>query len=265
MPVIQNIYLAANAVTITGNVSGHLQIVGLADDGEFYEIEVQSPAILGQPWAVFASGDRLHAENTPNIADPDRYAIVELDLLGQVADDVWNVIINASQSIDAARLPYLIDFNSNTFVNGVLKFVGIDIFDYVTQATPDDVAFFPGLYANGAADRADYVVEYEVFGTAGDNVMVGGIWNDTLFGLDGGDRLIGGVGSDTLSGGLGDDHLICGAGADIIDGGEGWDAASYVDAEEGVTIDFNMAQFVEAHRDGLPQRGALWCGPKPSP
>ncbi|MDX1297069.1 MAG: peroxidase family protein [Pseudomonas sp.] len=72
----------------------------------------------------------------------------------------------------------------------------------------------------------------EVNGNGLDNVIQGGIGNDTLngrggndtlIGGDGNDTLIGGGGDDLLEGGLGNDTLLGGAGNDTLEGGAGDD------------------------------------------
>jgi Ca2+-binding RTX toxin-like protein len=69
-------------------------------------------------------------------------------------------------------------------------------------------------------------------GTAGDDLLVGGIGNDFLYGqagndrlegLGGNDTLYGHEGDDTLIGGDGDDYLAGQEGNDIVDGGAGKD------------------------------------------
>ncbi|USX11945.1 hypothetical protein NHH88_19845 [Oxalobacteraceae bacterium OTU3CAMAD1] len=57
------------------------------------------------------------------------------------------------------------------------------------------------------------------------NIIDGGLGNDTLAGLGGNDTLRGGVGNDTLLGGDGDDRLEGGLGVNLIDGGAGADTA----------------------------------------
>jgi dipeptidyl aminopeptidase/acylaminoacyl peptidase len=83
-----------------------------------------------------------------------------------------------------------------------------------------------------------------LWGTAGNDLLVGGDGNDvicglggddTLIGLGGNDRLLGGDGNDSIAGGLGHDVLSGGAGDDRLDaragqadgvaGGPGWDTA----------------------------------------
>jgi Ca2+-binding RTX toxin-like protein len=80
-------------------------------------------------------------------------------------------------------------------------------------------AFAPGTFrtrvGTAAADTLAAAAEgQEVFGLAGDDLLVGG---------DGPDRLLGGDGQDTLRGGAGNDQLWGGAGDDRLEGGEGDD------------------------------------------
>ena len=62
-----------------------------------------------------------------------------------------------------------------------------------------------------------------VFGTPGNDTLVGTDGNDQLFGLAGVDVLIGGEGNDTLNGGAGGDVLLGGNGRDLLIGGPGGD------------------------------------------
>lgn len=70
-------------------------------------------------------------------------------------------------------------------------------------------------------------------GTAGDDVLVGGVLGHTIFGGDGSDRISGQLnddflhgdeGDDTINGGAGSDYLYGGGGADRLNGNEGNDA-----------------------------------------
>lgn len=71
-----------------------------------------------------------------------------------------------------------------------------------------------------------------VFGTSGDDTILGsqgadvidgGTGNDTIFGLDGDDVICGGMGNDTLHGGPGNDRLFGQNGNDRLFGGDGAD------------------------------------------
>ncbi|HPM81293.1 MAG TPA: CHRD domain-containing protein [Candidatus Anammoximicrobium sp.] len=57
-------------------------------------------------------------------------------------------------------------------------------------------------------------------GHAGDDMLVGGAYPQTINGGDGNDQLYGGGGDDVLNGGAGEDLFVGGAGADRIDGGD---------------------------------------------
>ncbi len=58
-----------------------------------------------------------------------------------------------------------------------------------------------------------------LFGLGGDDVLFGNRGNDTLLGFDGGDLMVGGPGNDTARGGPGDDRLFGKAGGDRLAGG----------------------------------------------
>ncbi len=62
---------------------------------------------------------------------------------------------------------------------------------------------------------------------AGTDYLFGGTGSDDLRGEDGNDQLFGGAGNDTLNAGLGADTLVGGAGDDSLDGGLGIDTARY--------------------------------------
>jgi len=68
------------------------------------------------------------------------------------------------------------------------------------------------------------------WGTAGNDLLVGGAGNNTLCGLAGNDTVIGGDGNDTLWGGDGNDYLAGGLGSDALIGGDGNDT---IDARDG--------------------------------
>jgi Ca2+-binding RTX toxin-like protein len=58
-----------------------------------------------------------------------------------------------------------------------------------------------------------------LFGLTGDDVLFGNGGNDTLLGFDGADLFVGGPGNDTARGGFGDDRLFGKAGGDRLAGG----------------------------------------------
>ena len=67
-------------------------------------------------------------------------------------------------------------------------------------------------------------------GRGDDDILVGGEGNDEIFGGNGNDYLIGNEGDDQLEGGNGNDAILAGSGSDIIDGGKGDDQ---IEAEDG--------------------------------
>ncbi|MBH8551841.1 calcium-binding protein [Nostocaceae cyanobacterium CENA357] len=62
-----------------------------------------------------------------------------------------------------------------------------------------------------------------ITGTPGNDVLKGGVTDDTLIGYEGNDELSGGSGQDLLIGGLGNDQLYGEAGNDTLDGEQGND------------------------------------------
>ncbi len=66
----------------------------------------------------------------------------------------------------------------------------------------------------------------QLYGGAGRDLLKGSNGNDSLFGGDGDDTLLGGTGDDQLYGGTGDDKLSGGDGRDTLYGGDGADTLS---------------------------------------
>ncbi|WP_232962527.1 M10 family metallopeptidase C-terminal domain-containing protein [Paracoccus tegillarcae] len=63
----------------------------------------------------------------------------------------------------------------------------------------------------------------EIYGRAGNDVLLGGLVEDLLIGEAGNDTISGGDGDDTLSGGSGNDRLRGGSGHDLLQGDDGHD------------------------------------------
>ncbi|MGR3501849.1 hypothetical protein [Pseudaestuariivita sp.] len=82
----------------------------------------------------------------------------------------------------------------------------------------------PDLVYLGGGDDAFY--DTGQAGSAGRDVVFGGLGNDTLQGRGGADRLDGGPGNDRINGRQGDDSLIGGDGNDRMTGGAGDDTMS---------------------------------------
>ncbi|NOY80787.1 MAG: type I secretion C-terminal target domain-containing protein [Kiritimatiellaeota bacterium] len=70
--------------------------------------------------------------------------------------------------------------------------------------------WFGAVVWNGA----DQGAVLEMKGTAGPDIMIGGVFGDTLDGGDGDDVIRGGLGDDTLTGGSGSDRFVINGGAD---------------------------------------------------
>jgi len=100
--------------------------------------------------------------------------------------------------------------------NGVL-FTDLFVFRNISPAALT-AAVFGGFAPDGSP-----AISLTVTGTAGNDVLVGGVGSDLIEGLGGNDTLNGGIGNDTLDGGDGDDRLEGGAGNDTLRGGNGND------------------------------------------
>lgn len=88
----------------------------------------------------------------------------------------------------------------------------------------------------GGADmlviQRDVIVDSEVSGGDGNDVLTGGGGRDILRGDANDDVLAGNDGNDDLAGGTGDDQLSGGRGADRMDGGDGIDTIDYSRANQ---------------------------------
>jgi hypothetical protein len=91
--------------------------------------------------------------------------------------------------------------------------------DNMLGSNRDDIIF--GLRGNDAIFAGEG--NDKVHGGHGNDLIDGGQGNDRLFGGQGNDALIGGEGNDALFGGQGRDLLLGGAGRDGLHGGEGND------------------------------------------
>ena len=113
-----------------------------------------------------------------------------------------------------------------------------------------DISFFqlpPHLLAARVTERAenldDTILSLNLFGrnyiygTEGDDILIGANNSDWIFGLGGDDILIGLLNDDQLNGG---------EGKDTLNGGDGFDVASYIGDTAGVTIDLSAGTAVGA-------------------
>ena len=81
-----------------------------------------------------------------------------------------------------------------------------------TLGSGDVVVTFDQYHATIGTGR----VQYDLLGTSGNDVIVGGSLNDTIRGDDGDDTLTGGAGADSLSGGNGNDLLLFATVSDVL-------------------------------------------------
>ena len=90
----------------------------------------------------------------------------------------------------------------------------------------------------------------QVFGGPGNDTIQGGGGNDELRGQGGDDSIDGGAGSDVVNGGAGQNTLSGGAGDDLVqpigsgdiaDGGDGYDRAGFYNGPGAVTVDLRVA------------------------
>jgi Ca2+-binding RTX toxin-like protein len=175
---------------------------------------------------------RIDATDSATFGRPvNDYAYApQIDLGGRVADNVWQLAIQATNSIDAAGLTYeVLTQNSNSFINSLFLSLGLNINTYLGTAEPaNDTLGFVGV----TTDIRDKVT-FNIAGTAGDDWFFSGAKNDTLYG---------GAGNDSYSGG---------AGADVLYGGAGTDTLYYYNSTAGVTLNlaYNYATGGEAQGD----------------
>ncbi len=86
-----------------------------------------------------------------------------------------------------------------------------------------------------------------VIGSDGNDMVDGGVNDDTVIGSDGNDTIVGDVGADTRDGGAGNDRLLAGSGGDSLDGnGGGYYVVTYAGSGTGVNVDLS---------DGSPESG----------
>ncbi len=90
-----------------------------------------------------------------------------------------------------------------------------------------------------------------VIGTDGPDDLTGGPGAELILGQGGNDKLRGGAGNDRLIGGPGDDWLDGGPGDDHLIGGDGIDAAVYINAPQGVSVDLAKGIATGDGRDRL--------------
>jgi RTX calcium-binding nonapeptide repeat (4 copies) len=228
------IQLAGNLISATGPLSyGHLQIVNSSTDAE---IEVQSyinmePSDPNEaPYFLYRPSTQDHSDTTAYApgsasADPNNYAIVNIDIGERNGDEVWELLAKISEQfrIDSPNFFYNRGQNSNSYAATLLWMIGIDVADYIAAAMPLSVSSFPGasrnLLTNGSSDGGilPFIYSLSLTATSDHDFLRTGRGDDMLIGAEGNDTLITGKGDDTVIGDRGDDVMQGGDGVDILD------------------------------------------------
>ena len=196
---------------------GHLYLVLKSDSGA-------ETVIRGGPSETFLTGfgeiETLAGtpiEDSPDARDGDTPAArgaTELDLSGRDAAEVWLIMLQHAEAIEAAMLDYgLFDQNSNSVISSVLSALGLEPLEWMPVTGLD-------LSGNENLLAFDYVLS----GTAGADLIRGFSGNDRFTGAANADTLIGGDGNDDLTGGRGGDLLRGQAGSDLLKGSRGTDS-----------------------------------------
>lgn len=193
--------LAANLITPFGYNTewGHLQIVYKNGNVE-EEMEIQAPwnAMMGDwDYPQFGSDHTL----SPNYNVTDKYAYTDLDLGDRSVEDVWLLLerIYNEFKFNGEDIEYNYDQNSNSFINTVLKMIGINLTpELLSDVTPADVVDgFPGVWTNvNVEEEASF--SFNLTLTTGKDILVTGSGNDYIVTNGGNDILTGGLGEDTF-------------------------------------------------------------------
>lgn len=107
-------------------------------------------------------------------------------------------------------------------------------FDDGTIHTPTYIADIVATTGNDTLTGSD-ILNDNILGLDGDDIITGGNGDDTLYGNAGNDSLDGGLGIDILNGGAGDDTLIYDNLDSSIDGGIGIEDILIIDSSTGAT------------------------------
>ena len=172
-------------------------------------------------WADWIGADnKLYEPQTPMLNDI--YAIQQI----YGADPntrIGNTVYGFHSTVGAAS-GGIYDFTSN--LNPIMCIYdssGIDTLDLSGWSTSSTISLVPGTFSSGNSMTNNISIAYNcVIENA-----VGGAGNDVLVGNDYGNTLNGGIGDDTLTGGVGADTLI---------GGAGYDTVSYNSSLSGVNV-----------------------------
>lgn len=194
-----------------GSGYGHLYLVYRDDGGSEYVLrggaESSVPGFFGD--IDMLAGVLL--KNSPDARggdSPEDRGARLLELGGRDAADVWALMIQHAQGIEAASLDYqLFDQNSNSAITSTLEVMGIDA-----------TANMPQTVLDLAGNENRLAFDYRLTGTERADLMSGYAGNDVFSGMGGADTLSGGVGSDILRGNAGADDISGGGGSDLLVG-----------------------------------------------
>ncbi|PXW67340.1 Ca2+-binding RTX toxin-like protein [Loktanella sp. PT4BL] len=178
---------------------------------------------LGYTLATWSTGDDAQdivivGAGTSQLAGANAYG----HLTGQ------DYVYNFEFDLDILRVVKTGVANFNHAVNTTLG--GASTTSGQTAAAFSGTTLTVDLDANGTLGSGDVVVtfdqyhatlgtgrvQYDLLGTSGNDVIVGGGLNDTIRGDDGDDTLTGGAGADSLSGGNGNDLLLFATVSDVL-------------------------------------------------
>lgn len=228
---------------------GHLQLVR---DGQEIEIQAPSTVIFGS-WQFWNTPTVPHSVPPGStIGDPATYVSTPVELASGIDEDgAWDLFLQAQAQLEDLNLPYDFNFNSNTFINTLLKVIGHTAAEFI--AYPTDVSSYPGVESSVA--DGFWGLDYMLRGGNGNDEIHGGRGDDVLSGGGGTDYLYGGNGSDTLYAHndttLGDgagDHLTGGSGRDHFYVGS-TSLAHQVFQYDAATEDYVLDSSYRAHVD----------------
>ena len=159
------------------------------------------------------------------------------NLFGDTGDDTLNPGTGVDQVDGGDGVDRLVVDWSGVAVAVPGEGIAVDLFDADGNPVTDpSLAVERVLRTQGSVAQivsVRNVEQFELTGTPGDDLLIGGALADTLTGSGGNDTLQGYDGEDVLAGGDGDDILEGGLGMDILTGGTGADTFS------GTLADFN--------------------------
>ena len=106
---------------------------------------------------------------------------------------------------------------------GVLTDFEVDSTQLEFDLNPYEMVELTFYLGDNEGNVGEGVEDREIYGTTGDDELVGGKGDDTLYGEAGNDKLTGDAGNDAIYGDEGDDKLYGWGGDDVIEGGDGDD------------------------------------------